>query len=280
MRNFLSVDFESWVYPDLPKFKKLNCWQRKKLDDGYVKEAAEKILKLLAKYKAKLTFFILGELYEWYPEVITWLAQEGHEVAYHSHRHDILYSQEDLLSTLGNSRAFLEKFRPKGFRAPEILIKKEYLKVLSDYGFVYDSSVYGPFNLKEKVGKIIEIPITTYSLFSGKPSLFFPRTFSPGMLLRELPVGSGFFLASLGRKIEWFIRLLNKKGLPFVGFLHNWQIIKPKNATFPSKNYLLTHPTYLPYTRDCYNVFEYLLTNFEFGKTEELLVKIHTPGVQ
>jgi hypothetical protein len=82
--------------------------------------------------------------------------------------------------------------------------------------------------------------------------------------LYGLPVGSGFFTASLGKQISMFYRLANQAGLPMVAFVHNWQVIKPQKATFPNLNYLLKRPHYLPYTWEIRKTFEYLLENFSF----------------
>lgn len=244
MKNYLSIDFESWVYPDLPEFKKLGSDERKRLDGGYIKKSAEKILTLLAKYKTKLTFFVLGQLYDWYPELIEKIAQDGHEIAYHTYTHDILDSKKTLIDSLEKSRRFLTKFKPKGFRAPNILIKKNYFKILKDYGFEYDSSIYGPYSEKRSIDGLTEIPIST---------------------LFRLPVGSGYFVALLGKNIKFLYHQLDKRGDPVVAFVHNWQIIKPKKASFPNVNYILRHPHYLPYTFEVCDTFEYLLKNFSFA---------------
>ncbi len=243
MVNYLSIDFESWAYPELPEFKNLSSEERKAIDDGYVKDSAEKILALLKKHKTRMTFFVLGQLYDWYPETIEKIAQEGHEIAYHTHTHDILYSKEILINTLERSRKFLKKFKPKGFRAPNIIIKKDYLQILSDYGFSYDSSVYGDYFSKYRAYDMVELPV----------SKFF-----------RLPVGSGYFIAALGKKISLCYRQINKNKNPVIAFVHNWQIIKPKNSFFPNKSYLLKHPYYWPYTLEIYDTFEYLLQNFTF----------------
>lgn len=271
MTNYLSIDFESWAYPDIPEFKQLSSEERKSLDGEFVKYSAERILKVLAKYKTKLTFFVLGELYEWYPEVIDWIAQEGHEIAYHTHRHDLLTSSNVLTKTLDESSGFLGQFKPKGFRAPEIFIKSEYLPILKNYGFTYDSSIYGSFSLKREVAGITEIPISTSLLFGRKSRFRMPRGFSVKDFFIEPPVGSGYLIATLGQRVGWFYERLNKMNQPVVAFMHNWQIVKPQKATFPDMAYLLTHPTYLPYTKDCYKIFEYLLANFEFDRMANIL---------
>jgi len=177
MVNYLSIDFESWAYPNLPEFITLTSEKRKILDKGFVRESAEKILKILDKYKVKITFFILGELYEWYPDVFDAMAKEGHELAYHTHRHESLTGQKVLTDSLRGSNRFIEKFHPCGFRAPEIIMQKEYLEILKKHGFTYDSSIYGPYSFKRTYGQIQEVPVSTYPLI-GKPQMMFPRSLS------------------------------------------------------------------------------------------------------
>lgn len=250
MVNYLSIDFESWAYPDLPEFKKLNSGQRKKLDGGYIKKSAEKISALLAKYKTKLTFFVLGELYDWYPKTIEKIAAEGHEIAYHTHTHDILNSEKDLVNSLERSKKFLKRFGPKGFRAPNILIKKEYYQILRDYGFTYSSSIYGNYSSKKIISGVYELPVSK---------------------LFRLPIGSGYFVALLSKNVSWFYHRINKKGDPLIAFVHNWQIVKPRKAIFPNTNHLLKHPYYLPYTFEIGDTFEYLLQNFSLAPMKNLI---------
>lgn len=250
MLNYLSIDFESWVYPDLPNFRKLDSQQRKKLDNGYVKESAEKILKILKNHRVKLTFFVVGQLYDWYPEVIEKIAKEGHEIAHHTHTHDILRSKKDLVNTLEKSKRFLQRFKPLGFRAPTFLIQKNYFSVLKDYGFKYDSSIYNIYSCKQAINSLVEIPVS--KMFG-------------------LPIGSGYFLAILGHRIKNFYQRINYQGNPVVAFIHNWQIIKPKNASFPNWKYILRHPLYFPYTLETRQIFNFLLDNFSFAPMESLL---------
>lgn len=252
MTNYLSIDFESWAYPNLPEFKKLDSEKRKRLDAGYVEMSAAKILPLLRKYKTKLTFFVLGQLYDWYPETIEKIAQEGHEIAYHTYTHDLVDSEKKLIDSLEKSKKFFKKFKPKGFRAPNVMFKKEYFKILKDYGFCYDSSFYGPYSLRKTIDGFDEIPVSTFF---------------------HLPVGSGYFLATLRRNIGWFYNKINKKPDPVVAFIHNWQIVKPVDAVFPTRNYILGHPYYLPYTFQIYDTFEYLLKNFSFAPMINLIQK-------
>lgn len=255
MINYLSLDFESWTFPNLTEFRKLNSNERKFLDNGYVRKSAEIILKILKKHDTKITFFVLGQLYEWYPETIEKIFQEGHEIAFHTYSHDILKTKETLIKSLEKSKRFLNKFKPIGFRAPNIMLSKECLLILKEYGFKYDSSTYGAGISNRNNHIPIEFPVSTYG---------------------KVPIGSGYFIAILGNKIEWFYRRINKENRPVIAFIHNWQVIKPKHATFPCLSYIIKHPYYLPYTFGVYSTLEFLLNNFSFAPMKNLLKEKRT----
>lgn len=250
MTHYLSIDFESWAYPELPEFLSLTSAERKKLDAGYVRDSAEQLIKILAETKTKLTFFTMGQLYEWYPRSIEALAAAGHEIGYHTHTHDILRRRCDLVKTLERSKAFIKRFKPRGFRSPQILVKKSFYRVLRDYGFVYSSSTYGSFGKKKMIDGILEVPVTG---------------------LGRLPIGSGYFTALLGRTISGYYRYSELRKIPVVGFVHNWQVIKPKNANFPNLKYLLKRPHYIPYTWKVTKTFKHLIKNFDFEPMVKLV---------
>ncbi len=250
MLNYLSIDLESWASPNLPEFINLTSEEKKKLDNGHIKASALRALEILEKHNTKLTFFVVGQLYDWYPEVVEKIASKGHEIAYHTHDHDLLVNKNTLLRNLSKSKKFLQRFKPVGFRAPRITIEKEYLSILSRSGFKYDSSTYGDFKKRSKINSVQELPVSSLS---------------------SIPIGSGYFIGMLGKNIAWLYRSLNKKKIPVISFLHNWQILKPTKPTFPDKKYLLTHPYYFPYLADCSSALEYLLERFSFSPMKNLL---------
>lgn len=59
-------------------------------DDGPNPYATPELLTLLAQYKAKATFFVLGEVAQAYPKLLQREVAGGHEIAVHSWRHDYL----------------------------------------------------------------------------------------------------------------------------------------------------------------------------------------------
>lgn len=251
MYNYLSIDLESWASPPIPEYVRLTSQEKKKLDNGHIKKSAIEILRILKKNNTKLTFFTVGQLYDWYPEVVEMIASQGHEIAYHTYSHDAALDEKSLIQGIIKSKKFIQRFKPIGFRAPRISLKNDnLLKILNKSGFKYDSSSYGPFKNKKQVHGIWELPVTS---FAG------------------IPIGSGYFIGMLNKKIEWLYNKINKNGSPVISFIHNWQVLKPIDPTFPDNKYLLTHPYYLPYLADCSLTFEYLTKKFRFKPMKNLL---------
>jgi len=56
-------------------------------DDGPVKGVTDKVLDMLDKYKAKATFFCVGENVKQNPELFNKIIEQGHSVANHSFNH-------------------------------------------------------------------------------------------------------------------------------------------------------------------------------------------------
>ena len=56
-------------------------------DDGPHPKHTREVLDILAKYDAKGTFFLVGELVEENPEVVFQMYEEGHEIANHTYTH-------------------------------------------------------------------------------------------------------------------------------------------------------------------------------------------------
>ena len=113
---------------------------------GEILEPTGQILDSLRKANVQATFFVLGEVALWYPDLIREIAAEGHEIACHGmHHQDLtLTSCEGFSKELDQARHILEKLsgRPViGFRAPNLVTTKWLHQVLIEKGFIYDSSV-------------------------------------------------------------------------------------------------------------------------------------------
>lgn len=274
MKLLYAIDFESWVFPEDNKFLGLTKEERKKMDNGYVLRSGYELLKLLERKKQKLTFFIIGQIYEWYPDLIKDIFLAGHEIAYHTYQHSILKDEEVLKEELRKGKDFIESYKIKGFQAPAIIFPEGGHKLLKEYGLEYSSSVYsGNKNIFMKDG-IREIPVSVYNYFDNRiDDLDLPMQMNLKSLVKGIPFGSSYFMAVLGgNNIAKIIKRMEKRNKIFVNlFIHNWQIFPPKEANFPLRRNLLKQPSYLPYTKNIRKDFEYMLDEFEFCKFSNFL---------
>lgn len=76
-----------WLYPG-----RISRVENKKaiyltFDDGPVPEVTPWVLDLLAKYKAKATFFCIGDNVQKYPDIFKRIQAEGHCIGNHTHNH-------------------------------------------------------------------------------------------------------------------------------------------------------------------------------------------------
>ncbi|MFX0196920.1 MAG: polysaccharide deacetylase family protein [Candidatus Hodarchaeota archaeon] len=254
--NILTIDFESWTYGDHPLLKDLTSEKRKQLDNNYLYDSTYRLLDILDDYNTKATFFIVAEGFDWYPECIKEIKDRGHEIGYHSHDHQNVLFREILLAQLNKSNKFLKKYKPAGFRAPEMKFDPQNIDLLKNHGFTYTSSIYSSVLKIEYKNGFLEFPVSVANIF-GREAII-----SEGLLLKNMvtniPIGSGFFFGLMRDRIRFFF---NK---PRHIFIHNWQVIKPENAFFPDLKFLLKHPFYWPYTVNLYKPFIQLLEKVKF----------------
>lgn len=268
MKNILSIDLESWIHFEKYLFRRFECLSaegRKKQDNWYIPTVVERILDLLDNTNQKATFFIVSEIYDWYPDIVEKIAMRGHEIGYHTNSHVIIGNAEGLEEELKKSTAFIKKFNPKGFRAPQMHITEDVYKVLSAYNFIYSSSTYG-FGETEYINSILEIPVSAISLFPGRKERKFPRSLVSSVLDGYLPFGSGLAFVFLRSQINNFIKYFNKKGKPAIIIIHPWQLFTSKEASgfIYRLKVFLRHPLYFPYTFGVLNSFVKLIKKNNF----------------
>lgn len=257
--NIFSVDLESFSHRELDLLKR----QHERRQE--TPRAVNLLLKLLKAYKIKTTFFVVAELADQYPELITKIKTDGHEIGYHTHRHTILRSSADLIRELKLSQKFLKRFRPIGFRAPRMFFRKEYFPILFKYGFKYDSSGYDCYDQGHIIAGVKEIPVSLFSLLPHLP-LAFPKNFNRS-LLKGIPFGSGMFIGLMGQQIQSLINWVNKKNQPAVIFIHPWQLL-PGQGDLPGIGNL--HRRWL-YGNNVVLALEHLFSKNKFVPFREVL---------
>jgi len=128
-----------------------------------------RILDLLAKYGLKAGFFVPGKVAERYPDVVKDIHEEGHELGHHGYTHSNpanFKSRDEELKELRGGIEALENLtgeKPVGYRSPSADISSFTLQLLSQNGFIYDSSLLNsdmPYlhPIDEKL--IVEIPFS------------------------------------------------------------------------------------------------------------------------
>jgi polysaccharide deacetylase family protein (PEP-CTERM system associated) len=185
---------------------------------------------LLASADRRATFFTLGWIAQRYPHLIREIADQGHEIACHSHLHRLVYSlsPEEFRDDTRTAKMELEDASGKsvrGYRAPSFSITKDSpwaFEVLAELGFTYDSSIfpvqhptYGvpsaprfPFRVDTRCGSVVEFPMSTLMLGG-----------------RRAPFGGGAYFRLLPYwYTKWGIGLLNRsEGQPVCIYMHPWE---------------------------------------------------------
>lgn len=189
------------------------------------------ILQILASFDTKATFFILGWVAQYFPDLVTEIEHQGHEIASHGYSHELIYnmSPNQFHRDVSLSLDHLSKVTNKkilGYRAPGFSLTHRTLwalDILMDLGFKYDSSIFpmrrnhGGFEnfydqptLMEtpKRNMILEIPITPISCLNQKIYLL------GGGYLRLFP----YYLISLS------LKKLNRQAKKGLVYLHPREI--------------------------------------------------------
>lgn len=126
------------------------------------KQALPRILKMLDEEQLKATFFTTAYTAEIHPEIIKYIAEQGHEIGYHGYMHEVkdTYDEENaLMDKVDNIIRSLTGKRSVGVRMPDGIIHDFHKQLWLDRGIIYSSNWRnndGPF-LLEIDGK--EIPI-------------------------------------------------------------------------------------------------------------------------
>ncbi len=134
---------------------------------GEVVAPTRRLLDIFDEHRCKVTFFVLGEIALWYPDLVREIAARGHEIASHGMRHvDIpVLGPERFSRELGESLELLERLtgrRPIGYRAPNLVYPAWATKVLENHGIVYDSSVCASRSVGGKYKGWANAPLTPY----------------------------------------------------------------------------------------------------------------------
>ncbi len=263
----MSVDIESWVHR--PVFNIPLSEQTKELDGRHVLRSTRIILELFKKYGTKATFFVLGTVAEWYPELIEEIKNDGHEIGIHGYTHKRLcyHTRESFDEEIKRTVSLLSSMgiTPRGYRAPAFSSAEFLYEILSENGIEYDSSI---------------IPVKT-PLYDGTSYDCHPFVIDRGIIeipcsvfkisKLRIPVG-GFYLRLFGGRANHFLlRKIEKRYGISIMYFHPWELLgfhdnvreNDKRAALP-----FLKKQFASYKIPMVKELEYLLNKIDFTDFE------------
>lgn len=274
--NVLGIDFEEWFHPQI-----IQNYLNSKKQELLTINGIDKILDLLRVHDTYATFFIVGELLIYKPELLDKILNAGHEIGFHTMHHTRLDTpnyQKTFQEEIAQFANITNK-RSKGFRAPTFSLNHSsswVIDVLFENGYVYDSSVmpaktsmYGIPNAEIKPYKISSSSIEKHDP-SGK-LLEFPLL-TTRFLGKKIPAAGGFYLRVLPMKIITnAIKNYEIHEMPAIFYIHSWEItpeLMPKIPMSFKDNFITFHNINKVFSR-----MNYLLKNFTFTSFNNYIPK-------
>jgi polysaccharide deacetylase family protein (PEP-CTERM system associated) len=273
MVNILTIDVEDYfMVSAFSDAIGVHQWENY---ESRIKNNTLRTLDIIDKYSIKGTFFILGWVAERYPWIVKEIDRRGHEVACHSYDHRLVYTMtpEEFREDTRKAKAIIEGVLGKeisGYRAPSYSITESSiwaLKILSEEGFKYDSSIfpirhdrygfpeYSRFPIMVETGadgKILEIPLSTIKVFG-----------------ENLPVGGGGYLRMYPLWLtRYAIRELNEKEKrSAIVYVHPWELDPDQPKMRGNRLSMFRHYVNLGKTESRLNS---LLSSFKFHSIRDV----------
>jgi len=218
MINIFTVDVEDWQQSTLD--------YNLPISDSVLHNTV-RLLKIMAEFNVRGTFFVQSLAADRYPDLIYRIATEGHEIASHGHSHIPLFrlTPADFAEDLRRSLEILTDLSAhpvQGYRAPDFSIRGDTLwalDILRRQGLRYSSSIY-PFrghrygiprvalHPHEIVDGLVEVPLSVVRLAGY-----------------NWPVAGGGYLRVMPYSMtRWAIRRINAEGRAAVVYVHPYEL--------------------------------------------------------
>ena len=107
------------------------------------KQGLPRILKMLEEEGLKATFFTTAYTAEIHPEIIQYIAAQGHEIGYHGYLHEVKDTYEEENALMDKVDAIFRKLtgkRPVGVRMPDGIVHDFHKQLWLDRGCIYSSN--------------------------------------------------------------------------------------------------------------------------------------------
>jgi len=225
MKHGLAVDLEDWYHPHL-------IARGSDSSTTLIRNPTRRILELFNDSGVRATFFIVGEVAKRHPDLISSIAERGHEIACHGFSHRSLasmnaeeFSRELALAEEAIVAACGQK--PQGFRGPSFGLKRKTewaVEVLQNRGYAYDSSIMPSLLGLSGWATAPRIPFKI-----GERLWEIPASTSP---VGRIPYGGSIYHRFIPRGIisQW-IRSNERNGVPSSFYVHPWELLSEMPPT-------------------------------------------------
>ena len=187
-----SVDVEDWFHIlDVPSTPAYEAWDAM---PSRVETSFRRMLEVFAEKDVRVTLFFLGWVAERFPHLVREAQQQGHEIASHGMRHELVFEigRERFQADIQRAREVLEDISGTavlGYRAPGFSVAPEtpwFFEAVAQAGYRYDSSIFPaerghggwpgalpvPFRTETSAGTIVDFPISLARMM-GRDMYFF-----------------------------------------------------------------------------------------------------------
>jgi polysaccharide deacetylase family protein (PEP-CTERM system associated) len=273
LTHILSVDLEDYFQVEaFAGVVSRSEWDR---FPSRVENNCRRLLDIFDRHSVKATFFVLGWIADRFPGLVREVHERGHELACHSYWHrkvSSLSPSEFRADTRSACHAIEQaaSVRVAGYRAPTWSLTPESLwalDILSDEGFIYDSSIF-------------PIRHDLYGIPGASRRPYYHTTSNGGRLL-ELPpatvriagrnfpaAGGGWFRILPLQYTKWAFHRFERENMPLVFYLHPWEIDPDQPRIAAAFKSRLRHYTNLGRTE---SRLEVLLQSFRFQPFRDYL---------
>ncbi len=275
----MSIDVEDWFQVEnLRAVIGRDTWNSRQLR---VERNMDRMLGLMAENGVSSTCFVLGWIADRCPSLIKRIAAEGHEIASHGYKHEMLdaLTPHEFRADVERSKTLLEDLTGAqviGYRAPAFSIKDWSIPVLQDLGFAYDSSVF-PTLAHDRYGRLSGVD-ANQTLVELRPG--FHEVCVSCLKVGSLGVpwgGGGYFRLLPYSVFRRGVSRILRAGHPYVFYIHPWEIDPGQpRVDGIARGYRFRHYVGLD---TCERRFGSLLGDFRWSTIAELVTARSRDGV-
>jgi polysaccharide deacetylase family protein (PEP-CTERM system associated) len=272
--NAMTVDVEDYFHVSaLAEVIARKDWDQM---EYRAEQSTNRLLALFGERGIRATFFVLGWVAQRSPTLVRRIQSAGHEVACHGLTHELVYRQtpEIFREETARSKAMLENIIGEavhGYRAASYSITTQSLwaiDILCELGFRYDSSIFPIAHDRYGIPGASTRPGILQTQ-KGRSIAEFPLSTAKVCGLRIPVAGGGYFRLLPYAFTRWALASINRDdGLPFIFYLHPWEIDADQPRFEASRLSKFRHYTNLDV---CEARLKRLLDDFQFSTVHDVL---------